>query len=39
MQFTAVQEQPEIAKNEVFWVIHREMDFLGCKQTHLGKVR
>ena len=33
MQFTAVvREQPEIAKNEVFCVIHREMYFLGCNK-------
>ena len=32
IQFTAVQEQPEIAKNEVLCVIHREMYVFGCNR-------
>ena len=32
MQFTAVQEQPDVAKNEVFCGLHREMYCLGCNR-------
>jgi hypothetical protein len=33
VQFKAVQEQPEIAKNEVICMIHREMYRPGCNQA------
>ena len=32
MRCTAVQEQPEIPKHEVFCKIHREMYCLGCNR-------
>ena len=32
MQFTALQEQPETAKDEVLCAIHREMYCLGCNR-------